>query len=53
MMTDLKLPLIDQHDAYSDALMTAIAFVALRDLKARGVRIPRQRSARSGALGPG
>jgi DNA polymerase-3 subunit epsilon len=43
MMRDLKVPLIDQHDAYSDALMTAIAFIMLRDLKARGARIPRQR----------
>jgi DNA polymerase-3 subunit epsilon len=45
MIRDLKLPLIDQHDAYSDALMTAIAFITLRDLKARGSRIPRERSA--------
>jgi DNA polymerase-3 subunit epsilon len=43
MMKDLKIPVADQHDAYSDALMTAIAFVMLRDLKARGVRIARQR----------
>lgn len=43
MMRDLKVPLIDQHDAYSDALMTAIAFIMLRDLKARGARIPRRR----------
>jgi DNA polymerase-3 subunit epsilon len=41
----LKLPLIDQHDAYSDALMSAIAFIKLRDLKARGVRIRRERNA--------
>jgi DNA polymerase-3 subunit epsilon len=43
MMRDLKIPLTDQHDAYADALMTAIAFIQLRDLKARGVRIPRER----------
>jgi DNA polymerase-3 subunit epsilon len=43
MMRDLKVPLTDQHDAYADALMTAIAFIQLRDLKARGVRIPRAR----------
>jgi DNA polymerase-3 subunit epsilon len=48
MMRDLRLPLTDQHDAYSDALMTAAAFVMLRDLKARGIRIPRQSSAGSG-----
>jgi DNA polymerase-3 subunit epsilon len=50
MMRDLKLPLIDQHDAYSDALMTAIAFVMLRDLKARESRIRRQRCAGTEAL---
>jgi len=48
MLKDLKLPLIDQHDAYSDALMTAIAFITLRDLKARGSRIPRERSGEFG-----
>lgn len=42
MLADLGTPLLDQHDAYSDALMTAMAYVALRDLSARGVRIPRQ-----------
>lgn len=44
LLDDLKLPMLDQHDAYSDALMTAMAYLALRDLKERGVRIPRQRS---------
>lgn len=44
MLRDLRLPLIDQHDAYSDALITAIAFITLRDLKARGMRIPREGS---------
>jgi len=42
MLADLKAPLLDQHDAYSDALMTAMAYVALRDLVERGVRIARQ-----------
>jgi len=42
MLADLNLPRLDQHDAYSDALMTAMAYVALRDLVERGVRIPRQ-----------
>jgi DNA polymerase-3 subunit epsilon len=50
MMRDLQLPLMDQHDAYSDALMTAIAFIKLRDLKARGVRIRRERSASLGTF---
>jgi DNA polymerase-3 subunit epsilon len=44
MLADLKAPMLDQHDAYSDALMTAIAYLALRDLAERGVRIPRQPS---------
>ena len=43
LLTDLDLPMLDQHDAYSDALMTAMIYLALRDRKARGVRIPRQR----------
>lgn len=43
MLADLKAPMLDRHDAYSDALMTAMAYVALRDLAERGVRIPRQR----------
>ena len=53
MLADLKAPMLDRHDAYSDALMTAMAYVALRDLAARGVRIPRQspRGARSFELG--
>jgi DNA polymerase-3 subunit epsilon len=51
MMRDLKIPIIGQHDAYSDALMSAIAFVRLRDLKARGVRIPRQRPGATAAVG--
>ena len=43
ILRDLKLPLFNQHDAYSDALMTAMIYLGLRDLKARGVRIPRPR----------
>jgi len=34
--------MLDQHDAYSDALMTAMAYVALSDLAERGIRIARQ-----------
>jgi DNA polymerase-3 subunit epsilon len=41
ILRDLGLPMLDQHDAYADALMTAMIYLALRDLKARGVRIPR------------
>ncbi|MGD0640978.1 MAG: 3'-5' exonuclease [Roseiarcus sp.] len=43
ILNDLKLPALTQHDAYSDALMTAMAYLALRDLAARDVRIERQR----------
>jgi DNA polymerase-3 subunit epsilon len=43
ILRDLGLPMLDQHDAYADALMTAMIYVALRDLKARNVRISRQR----------
>jgi len=42
MLADLGTPLLNQHDAYSDALMTAMAYVKLRDLTERRVRIPRQ-----------
>jgi DNA polymerase III subunit epsilon len=41
---DLGLPALDQHDASSDALMTAMMYVCLVDLEQRGVRVPRQRS---------
>jgi len=44
MLADLRTPLFDQHDAYSDALMTAMAYLALRDLSERGIRIARQHS---------
>jgi DNA polymerase-3 subunit epsilon len=43
ILADLGLPALDQHDAYSDALMTAMMYLSLEDLKARNVRIPRQR----------
>jgi DNA polymerase III subunit epsilon len=44
ILADLGLPILDQHDAFSDALMTAMMYVALADLKARNIRIPRQRA---------
>ncbi|GGH25634.1 3'-5' exonuclease [Alsobacter metallidurans] len=43
MLADLGIPRLSQHDAVNDALMTAMAYVALRDLKRRGARIPRPR----------
>jgi DNA polymerase III subunit epsilon len=44
MVADLALPVLGRHDAASDALMTAMMYVSLADLKQRGVRIPRQRA---------
>jgi DNA polymerase-3 subunit epsilon len=41
ILRDLKLPLFNQHDAYSDALMTAMIYVALRDMEKRDIKIPR------------
>jgi len=41
ILRDLKLPTLAQHDAYADALMTAMIYVALRDYEARNIRIPR------------
>ncbi len=43
MLADLGIPMLDQHDALNDALMAAMAWLALRDMQARGVRIPRAR----------
>jgi len=41
MLKDLCIPPLAQHDAFNDALMTAMMYVVLRDLKERGVRIAR------------
>ena len=41
MMRDLGLPLGGQHDALADAVMTAMAYLTLKDRKERGVRVPR------------
>jgi DNA polymerase-3 subunit epsilon len=43
ILRDLDIPVLDQHDAFNDALMTAMMYVQLRDMRQRGVRIPRQR----------
>ena len=45
ILAELGLPMLDQHDAYSDALMTAMIYLALRDLTERNVRIKRRRDA--------
>jgi DNA polymerase-3 subunit epsilon len=44
ILRDLDIPPLSQHDAFDDALMTAMMFLQLRDLAARGVRIARQRT---------
>ena len=46
ILKDLGLPVLDQHDAYCDALMTAMIYLTLKDLKARNIRLPRRRRAR-------
>jgi len=53
ILTDLDLPLLDQHDAYSDALMTAMMYLKLRDLEARGVKIARPRTRPMSSYGGG
>ena len=45
MLRDLRIPSLAQHDAFNDALMTAMMYVEVRDLRERGVRIARQRTA--------
>lgn len=42
ILRDLDLPVLDQHDAFNDALMAAMMYVRLRDMKQRGVRITRE-----------
>ena len=44
ILKDLGVPPLAQHDAFNDALMTAMMYVVLRDLKERGVRIARRRT---------
>lgn len=43
ILDDLDLPRLDQHDAFNDALMTAMMYLRLRGLQKRGIHIPRQR----------
>jgi DNA polymerase-3 subunit epsilon len=47
ILADLGLPVLDQHDAYCDALMAAMIYLTLKDLKARNIRLPRRRRARA------
>ena len=54
ILRDLNLPLFNQHDAFTDALMTAMIYLKLRDLKSaasafldRGQRLVRRRRSHS------
>ena len=42
LLRDLGIPQLEQHIAFNDALMAAMAWLQLRDMKTRGVRIARQ-----------
>ncbi len=44
MLADLGIPPLEQHVALNDAVMAAMAYLALRDMKRRGVRIRRDRA---------
>ncbi len=41
ILSDLKLPLLPQHDAFNDALSAAQMYLVLQDMQQRGARIPR------------
>ncbi|QRM35773.1 3'-5' exonuclease [Microvirga sp. VF16] len=43
ILADLGIPSLGQHDAFNDALMTAMMYVQLRDMRERGARIGRER----------
>jgi DNA polymerase-3 subunit epsilon len=47
LLADLGIPRLAEHVAFNDALMAAMAWLQLRDMKARGVRIARQRTSGS------
>lgn len=54
MLRDLGIPDLGQHDALADALMTGMMYLRLKDLRERGLRIPRQRGAADwGSAGAG
>ncbi|QOZ28521.1 3'-5' exonuclease [Bradyrhizobium sp. CCBAU 51753] len=44
ILADLEIPPLPQHEAFNDALMSAMMYVVLRDRKNRGIRIPRLNS---------
>jgi DNA polymerase III subunit epsilon len=44
ILRDLNIPPLAQHDAFNEALMTAMMYVALPDMKETGICIPRLRT---------
>ena len=44
ILRDLGIPPLEQHDALNDAVMAAMIYLELRDRKARGARIRRERA---------
>jgi DNA polymerase III subunit epsilon len=53
ILEDLRLPSLPAHDAFNDAVMAAQAFVMLKDMRARGIRVARQPSTHSVQMGLG
>ena len=51
ILRDLDIPMMAQHDAFNDAFMTAMMFVALRDRKRRDAKISRARDRHHGEMG--
>lgn len=49
ILSDLGIPSLEQHDAFNDALMTAMMYVQLRDMRKRGAHIGRERAVRQDA----
>jgi DNA polymerase-3 subunit epsilon len=44
ILSDLGIPSLAQHEAFNDAVMTAMMYVQLRDMQKRGARISRART---------
>jgi len=49
ILSDLGIPALDQHDAFNDAVMTAMMYVQLCDMQRRGARISRAGAVRQDA----
>ncbi|WP_207481968.1 3'-5' exonuclease [Arenibaculum pallidiluteum] len=49
ILQDLRIPMLGQHDAFNDALMTGMAYLQLRDMQRRGVRLERSAPVRQDA----